>query len=143
MSKIYKTLDERIDNEFYVDTNGKIIKYKPYYEPVDVTLSDGCKFTEKDDREKPFVHTSLHTEILRQYIGNEEYYLGKREYNTDYLERELGWIAIGKVCYFNPFAYKKPTTEQINTLFDLGYPYMNETFFTNTGAPFWEFKRWK
>lgn len=136
----YRTLMERIDLEFYVDTYGNIIKYQPYFEPVEVVLSDGNSFTKYDENDNPFKHPSLHSEILCQYIGDEKFYVEKVD-NTDVLEIDMGWIAVGKCCYVNPISYKKPTQSQINTMLDLGYAKIKEDFFYGTDKSYWEFRK--
>lgn len=138
-----RTLTERIDREFYVDRYGHIVRYQPHWEPITVTLSNGFTFTDRADEDTdPWHHVSLHTEILRQHVGDEAYYVGGYDRRgTDYLERELGWIGVGKCTWSEPRAYIRPTQDQINTLFDLGYIHMTEDVFYGTTQRFWYFER--
>ena len=85
---------DRQENEFFIDTNGKIHKWKGSLKK----LYDTC---------------STHKLIAEKLTGMDGYDA------VEYLHN-LGWIIIGSVCY-GIRAKNEPTQSQINALFDLGY----------------------
>ena len=84
---------ERIEKQYWINTRGRIIKYKG-----------------DDAWDLP----SLHYEIaIREFPKLEANNRGQ----TDYLLK-LGWIMIGSTAYHKPIAHKLPTQKQLDTLFD-------------------------
>jgi len=77
---------------FFIDRNGKKHKYKgPWNEEI----------------------ISMHERIARQIYPD-------KEYASDYVKKELGWIMMGSTVYSVPIIYFKPSEKQIETLKKLG-----------------------
>ena len=93
MNKTYnrKENSERKKKEFWIDTYGKIHKFKG-------DLSQE--------------YTSLHAEIVYSLFPDK---LRPEKYVDD-----LGWVKVASVVYGVPICYREPTQAQMNTLFDLG-----------------------
>ena len=91
---------ERIENEYWIDTYGKIRKWKG-------TLSDAANYY------------SLHYAIAKKLYP-------KIENPDDYLH-SMNWIAIGAAAY-GVRIKGEPTQAQINTLCDLGYRGIRDSY---------------
>ena len=103
----------RFDEQFYIDKEGKIWKYKikNIEEIVDI-----C---------------SVHEKLAQQIL--------EKRYHTKYYEpfksakdciMNLGFIIIGAVCGQEPpFSQKEPTQSQLDAMFDLGYILKNDNNF--------------
>ena len=89
------TLKERIDNEFYIDNYGTIIKVKP---------------SRKHKKSELMDYVSFHFLIAEQ-CG----------YDSTAPEK-MGWIKVGSVASRNlPITEKEPTDAQFRTLNRLGF----------------------
>lgn len=89
---------ERKEKEYWIDTSGKIHKFKG-------------DLTEE--------YPSLHSAIASQFYPDSNK-------PTDIL-MNLGWVMIGSTVYSHPIIHKKPSQAQINKLYDLGL-YKHLTF---------------
>ena len=96
-----KDIKERIKNEFFIDTNGKIIRWK-------------------GDIEEANDWASLHALISNyQVLAHIPDIKAGMRSGTDVLNN-LGWIAMGSAAY-GKLISRKPTQAQINTLDKLGF----------------------
>ena len=91
----YKLEKERVEKEYFIDTNGKIHKWKGSLKE----LHEYC---------------STHWLIASKIMGNESR-------NVDDCLFNLGWIKVGSACGNFLQIKNEPTQAQINTLFDLDY----------------------
>lgn len=93
----FELVKERIQKEYWINIDGKIIRYKGSLRNADN-------------------YPSLHYEIAEQLYPN-------IEDPDDYLYN-LGWISMGSAC--GRKISKEPSQAQINTLFDLGFRRLRE-----------------
>jgi hypothetical protein len=93
-----KHLHQRVDSEFYIDPDGRIIKS---------TLEEA----------KDWI--SLHLGIAERLYPDVEH-------ADDYLF-EMGWISIGSAAYGIRIK-SEPTQSQIDTLYELGYRRIRDSF---------------
>lgn len=100
-----ETFQERVDNEYWIDAKGRVVKYKG---PKPEIIDEGTPYAFEDDQ-----IVSLHYEIAKAEFPD-------LEYPDDYVEKKLGWIKVGCFAYGCPIIRKEPTQKQIDTLFDLG-----------------------
>lgn len=93
MDKEYniKTNTERVDNEYWIDTEGHIHKFN-------------------GDLSEEYV--SLHYVIVYNLFPNNP--------NPEKYVESIGWIKVGSTIYSGPITYVAPNESQINTLYDLG-----------------------
>lgn len=82
---------ERIDQEYWIDRQGKIHKYT-------------------GDLNADII--SMHSEIAHRFYPESN--------RPKDILMNLGWVMIGSVVYTIPIIHKKPTQSQLNTLNDLG-----------------------
>lgn len=85
--------EDRINKQYFIDTDGKCYKY------------DG------DDEEI----VSIHYEIAHRLFPNAK--------SPDDVLMNLGWVMVGSSCYHTPIIHKKPTQAQINKLYELNLYY--------------------
>ena len=86
---------ERVDNEFFIDLNGKVVKLNVNDPNIDLCESI-C---------------SMHNEICEQVLPN------NKDAETKLMND--GWVMVGSSVYNSPIAKIPPTGMQIQTLIDL------------------------
>lgn len=103
---------KRLDEQFYIDKQGEIIKYKIN------NIDDIVGYYS--------VHEALAKQILETLYYTNDY---KPFKSAKDCVMALGFIIIGAACgNRSPFSIKEPTQSQLNTMFDLGYSLTEKTF---------------
>ena len=99
------TVKERIDTEYWLDLNGKPIRWKE-------TLKEANEWS------------SLHTAIAMKLLSRFENIKNGKISATDILHKR-GYIAMGSAVY-GMMIKGEPTQGQINYLYDLGFKYIKD-----------------
>ena len=94
-------LKERRDTEYYIDTEGNVHKWKR-------TLNELSYYT------------STHYAIAKTFYPESDY--------PEDILYNLNWIAIGSAASIGNRIKSEPTQAQINTLFDLGYKRIKDSY---------------
>ena len=99
------TLENRINNQYFIDPYGEVIKYKPTEEKIE--NKDICS-----------IHCNLAKQILIEMSGNSNYSPFSSEKS---LLLRMGYVIVGSLGNELPFCTREPTQAQIDKLFELGY----------------------
>jgi hypothetical protein len=104
---------ERIPYQYYIDCEGKIIKWKKSIKKCSAYTS---------------VHYAIADDLFPNFVFPND--------PIDYVMK-LGWILCGSTIYNYPFSNKPPTQAQINKLDELG---MYDKLFVLVGNDYYNYK---